>query len=73
MGERKARLSCVTLQFTVETDGRVTNVKVLRGVDASLDKEAVRVVSQSPKWEPGMQDGKRVKVTYTFPVIFQLR
>ena len=63
----------VTLQFTVETDGRVTNVKVLRGVDPSLDKEAVRVVSQSPKWEPGKQDGKPVKVIYTFPVIFQLR
>lgn len=62
----------VTLQFTVEADGRVTNVKVLRGVDTSLDKEAVRVVSQSPKWKPGMQDGKPVKVTYTFPVIFQL-
>lgn len=62
----------VTLQFTVETDGRVTNVKVLRGAEPSLDREAVRVVSQSPKWEPGMQDGKRVKVTYTFPVIFQL-
>ena len=40
----------VTLQFTVEADGRVTNVKVLRGVDESLDKEAVRVVSSSPKW-----------------------
>ena len=63
----------VTLQFTVKTDGRVTNVKVLRGVERSLDKEAVRVVSQSPKWKPGMQDGKPVKVTYTFPVIFQLR
>ncbi|MBO8445282.1 MAG: energy transducer TonB [Bacteroidetes bacterium] len=63
----------VTLQFTVETDGRVTNVKVLRGVDPSLDKEAVRVVSQSPKWEPGKQDGTPVNVIYTFPVIFQLR
>lgn len=63
----------VTLQFTVETDGRVTNVKVLRGVEPSLDKEAVRVVSRSPRWEPGMQRGKPVKVTYTFPVIFQLR
>ena len=63
----------VTLQFTVETDGRVTNVKVLRGVDASLDKEAVRVVSMSPKWTPGKQRDRAVKVTYTFPVIFQLR
>lgn len=63
----------VTLQFTVEKDGRVTNVKVLRGVDSSLDKEAVRVVSSSPKWVPGKQRDRAVKVTYTFPVIFQLR
>ena len=63
----------VTLQFTVEADGRVTNVKVLRGVDDSLDKEAVRVVSSSPKWKPGKQRDRAVKVTYTFPVIFQLR
>jgi len=63
----------VTLQFTVEADGRVTNVRVLRGVDESLDKEAVRVVSSSPKWKPGKQRDRAVKVTYTFPVIFQLR
>ena len=63
----------VTLQFTVESDGRVTNVRVLRGVDESLDKEAVRVVSSSPKWTPGRQRDRAVKVTYTFPVIFQLR
>lgn len=63
----------VTLQFTVEKDGSVTNVKVLRGVDSSLDKEAVRVVSSSPKWKPGKQRDRAVKVTYTFPVIFQLR
>ena len=63
----------VVLQFTVNPDGSVTGVKVLRGVDASLDKEAVRVVSQSPKWEPGRQRDRAVKVTYTFPVIFQLR
>ena len=63
----------VMLQFTVGTDGKVSNVKVLRGVDPSLDKEAVRVVSMSPKWEPGKQQTRKVKVTYTFPVIFQLR
>jgi len=63
----------VTLQFTVNTDGSVSNVKVLRGVDPSLDKEAVRIVSSSPKWTPGKQRDKAVKVTYTFPVIFQLR
>ena len=63
----------VTLQFTIETDGSVKNVKVLRGVDSSLDKEAVRVVSSSPKWQPGMQRNKPVRVKYTFPVVFQLR
>ena len=63
----------VTLQFTVEKDGSVTKVKVLRGVDPSLDKEAVRVVSMSPKWKPGKQRDRAVPVTYTVPVIFQLR
>ena len=63
----------VTVQFTIETDGSVTNVRVLRGVDESLDREAVRVVSRSPKWTPGKNKGKNVRVTYTFPVIFQLR
>ena len=63
----------VTLQFTVEKDGTVTKVRVLRGVDPSLDKEAVRVVSMYPKWKPGKQRDRAVPVTYTFPVIFQLR
>ena len=63
----------VMLQFTVNPNGTVSNVKVLRGIDPSLDKEAVRVVSSSPKWTPGKQRDRAVKVTYTFPVIFQLR
>ena len=63
----------VSLQVSVEKDGSVTKVKVLRGVDPSLDKEAVRVVSMSPKWKPGKQRDRAVPVTYTFPVIFQLR
>ena len=63
----------VILQFTVDKDGSVKNVKVLRGVDSSLDKEAVRVVSSSPKWEPGRQRDKPAKVTFVFPVIFQSR
>ena len=63
----------VMLQFTVDTDGSVKNVKVLRGVDPSLDKEALRVVSMSPKWKPGKQRDRAVKVSYTFPVIFQLK
>ena len=53
----------VTLQFTVEKDGTVTKVRVLRGVDPSLDKEAVRVVSMSPKWKPGKQRDRAVPVT----------
>jgi protein TonB len=63
----------VTLQFTVETDGSLKNIKVLRGIDPSLDKEAIRVVSSSPKWSPGRQRDKAVRVTYNFPVYFQLR
>ncbi len=63
----------VTLQFTVGADGVVRDVKVIRGAHELLDAEALRVVSASPKWEPGQQEGKPVAVTYTFPVIFQLR
>ena len=63
----------VMLQFTVNTDGSVTDVKVLRGVDSSLDREAVRIVSMSPKWTPGKQRDRAVKVVYNFPVVFQLR
>ena len=63
----------VTLEFTIDTKGRVTDVKVLRGVHKLLDKEAVRVVSKSPRWTPGYVNQKPVRVTYTFPVIFQLR
>jgi protein TonB len=63
----------VILQFLVNTDGSVSDVKVVRGVDASLDKEAARVVASSPKWTPGRQRNKAVKVRYIFPVIFQLR
>ncbi len=62
----------VTLQFSVGTDGMVSEVKVLRGADPDLDKEAVRVVSSSPKWTPGKHHDKPVKVNFTFPVIFQL-
>lgn len=61
----------VTLSFTVMETGKVTDVKVLRGAHEDLDKEAVRVVSSSPDWTPGMKDGKPVSVTYAFPVIFK--
>ncbi|HIT48972.1 MAG TPA: energy transducer TonB [Candidatus Coprenecus stercoripullorum] len=63
----------VLVSLTIEKDGSVTNVKVVRGVDALLDKEAVRVVQSSPKWEPARQMDKVVRVTYTVPVTFVLR
>ncbi len=63
----------VTLQFTVGADGVLRDVRVLRGVREDLDSEAVRVISASPKWTPGEQDGKPVAVTYAYPVIYQLR
>lgn len=63
----------VMLSFTVAADGYVKSVKVLRGLYPSLDAEAVRVVSSSPRWSPGMAGGKPVDVTYTFPVIFSFR
>ena len=63
----------VILQFTIGADGKLTDIKVVRGVDKSLDEEAVRVVKSSPKWSPGRQRDRAVKVTYTFPVIFELR
>lgn len=62
----------VTLQFTIEKDGSVTDVHVLRGCAPILDEEAVRVVSQSPKWTPGSINGEPVRVVFNFPVLFQL-
>lgn len=63
----------VMLQFTVDKYGNLGNIKVLREIDPALAREAVRVVSMSPKWEPGRQRGRAVNVTYTFPVQFQLK
>ena len=62
----------VYVEFTIGTDGSVTDVKVLRGVDPLLDNEATRVIKASPKWTPGKQRNKPVKVKYQFPVYFQL-
>ena len=63
----------VTVQFTIDIDGTLKDLKILRGVDDSLDKEALRVISQSPRWTPAEKDGKPIPVIYTYPVIFQLR
>ena len=62
----------VVLQFTVNKEGQVEDVQVVRGVNEALDNEAVRVVTASPKWEPGTQNGNPVNVRYTFPVVFRL-
>ena len=63
----------VTVQFVVNKDGSIVDAKVLRGVDPYLDKEAVRVIMGMPKWKPGMQRGKPVRVKYTVPVMFRLQ
>lgn len=63
----------VILSFDVNEEGAVENVVVLKGVDEALDAEAVRVVSSSPAWTPGKQNGSPVKVNYTFPVNFTIR
>ncbi len=63
----------VVVQFIVEKDGSLSNIKVLRSPDSSLSKEAVRVVSLSPKWTPGKQRGTAVRVQYTLPVGFRLQ
>ncbi len=63
----------VVVQFVVNRDGSIVDAKVLRGVDPYLDKEAIRVISGMPKWKPGMQRGKAVRVKYTVPVMFRLQ
>ncbi len=63
----------VTVQFVVNKDGSIVDVKVIRGVDPYLDKEAVRVISTMPKWIPGKQRGVPVRCKYTVPVTFKLQ
>jgi TonB family protein len=62
----------VYVQFAVNSNGDVVDVKVVRGTAPSLDNEAVKVVSSSPKWEPAMQSGSKVKQQFTIPIAFQL-
>ena len=67
---RQGRVICI---FTVESDGSITDVKVSKSVAPSLDAEAVRVLSAMPRWIPGKQDGKPVRVNYTLPITFRLQ
>ena len=63
----------VTVSFVVERDGSITDVRVVRSVDPSLDREASRVVRSMPRWSPGKQNGSAVRVKYTVPVVFRLQ
>ena len=63
----------VVVSFVVERDGSITDVKVVRGVDPSLDREASRVVRAMPRWIPGKQNGSAVRVKYNVPVAFRLQ
>lgn len=63
----------VVVHFIVNKDGSISNVGLTRSVDPLLDKEAIRVISDMPKWKPGMQRGKAVRVKYTVPVMFRLQ
>lgn len=63
----------VYVTFVVEPDGNITNVNVLRGIGAGCDDEAVRVVKAMPKWKPGKQRGKSVRVQFNLPIRFTLR
>jgi protein TonB len=63
----------VICNFVVERDGSITDVQVVRGQDPSLDREAIRVIQQMPKWKPGKQRGSAVRVRFTLPVVFRLQ
>ncbi|HDP76336.1 MAG TPA: TonB family protein [Bacteroidales bacterium] len=60
------------MEFVVERDGRVTNVKVLNNIDKSFEREAIRVVSSSHRWEPGLNNGVKVRVKFVIPIKFVL-
>ena len=62
----------VLVRFTIEKDGSINEVKIMEGIGYGCDREAVRVLKASPKWNPGLLDGKPVRVYYTMPITFQL-
>jgi len=62
----------VICRFTIDTDGSITDIQVLRSVHPSLDAEAVRVISAMPKWVPAEIDGKKIKRKDTFPIVFKM-
>lgn len=62
----------VYIQFVVERSGKLSNIRILRGVHPDIDNEVVRIIKSSPVWTPGKQQGKQVRVAYTFPIAFQI-
>ena len=63
----------VLVSFVVEKDGSIGDVKVVKGIGGGCDEEAVRVVNAMPKWKPGMDKGKPVRVSYMMPITFKLQ
>ena len=72
LAKEKGAQGTVYITFVVEKDGSITNIKVLEGVCRSIDDEALRVIRNMPKWSPGMQRGKAVRVQYNMPIRFIL-
>ena len=71
--EKKKVEGRVLVTFVVEPDGSISDITVVRKVFPSLDAEAVRVIAGMPRWKPGMQSGKVVRVKYTVPMTFRLK
>ncbi|WP_026903857.1 energy transducer TonB [Pedobacter glucosidilyticus] len=63
----------IIINFVVEKDGSLANLKILRGIGGGCGEEALRVLSKSPKWKPGIQNGKFVRISYTVPIVFNLQ
>lgn len=72
IAKEKGTTGRVIIQFNVERDGSITNVKVVQGIGGGCDEEAQRVIENMPKWNPGLQRGRPVRVTYTVPIAFTL-
>ena len=62
----------VLVEFIVEKNGSITNVKIIKGVEPNLNNEALRVVNMMPRWKPGKHNGKKVRVRYSMPIHFRL-
>ena len=73
IAKRKGISGRVIIQFNVERDGSITNVKVVQGIGGGCDEEAQRVIENMPKWNPGLQKGRPVRVQFTIPISFTVK